>query len=88
MTVVFVQLPYSGHYAVSEPDGNPREVSWDVLVEKTGALGLHFEDHPEMQGYTLPEWSHMTGPEADRFTEAFYGLVQRELKKHRANKPS
>jgi len=32
-----------------------------------------------MQGYYLPEWSHMTGEEADRFTEAFYGLVQREL---------
>lgn len=27
----------------------------------------------------LPEWSHITGEEADRFTEAFYGLVQREL---------
>ena len=31
--VVFAVLPYDGHYAVSEPDGNPRELSWDVLIE-------------------------------------------------------
>jgi hypothetical protein len=77
--VIFVQMPYEGHYATSEIDIAPRELTWDVLLEQTGALGLHFKDHEEMQGYYLPEWSHMTGPEADRFTEAFYGLVQREL---------
>ena len=37
-----------------------------------------------MQGYYLPEWSHMTGEEADRFTEAFYDLVQRELAARKA----
>jgi hypothetical protein len=78
-TVVFVQMPYEGHYASSEPDGHPRELSWDPLLERTGALGLHFHDHEEMQGYWLPEWSHMTGSEADRFTEVFYNLVMREL---------
>lgn len=77
--VIFVQMPYEGHYATAEPDIAPRELTWDKLIEQTGALGLHFKDHEEMQGYWLPEWSHMTGKEADRFTEAFYGLVQREL---------
>jgi hypothetical protein len=82
--VIFVQMPYEGHYAVSEIDIAPRELTWDVLLEQTGALGLHFQDHEEMQGYYLPEWSHMTGEEADRFTEAFYGLVQRELAARKA----
>ena len=50
-----------------------------MLLERTGAIGLHFQDHEEMQGYTLPEWSHMTGAEADRFTVTFYELVQRKL---------
>jgi hypothetical protein len=76
---IFVTMPYEGHYAVSEPDRAPRELTWDRLIEETGALGLHFEDHPEMQGYHLPEWSHMTAAEADRFTAVFYELVQREL---------
>jgi hypothetical protein len=77
--VVFVQMPYEGHYTTAEEDIAPRELTWDVLLERSGAPGLHFQDHEEMQGYFLPEWSHMTGSEADRFTEAFYGLVQREL---------
>ena len=76
--VIFVQMPYEGHYAVAETDIAPRDLTWDVLLEQSGALGLHFQDYEEMQGYWLPEWSHMTGDEADRFTEAFYGLVQRE----------
>ena len=77
--VIFMQMPYEGHYATSEIDIAPRHLTWDILIEQTGALGLHFQDHKEMQGYWLPEWSHMTASEADRFTEAFYGLVQREL---------
>jgi hypothetical protein len=81
---VFVVMPYEGHYAVSVPDFAPRELTWDILIEKTGALGLHFEDHEEMQGYYLPEWSHMSAAEADRFTEAFYHLVQRRLAEHQA----
>jgi hypothetical protein len=72
-------MPSEGHYTVSEPDLAPRALAWDQLIEQTGALGLHFQDHPEMQGYWLPEWSHMSASEADRFTKAFYGLVQREL---------
>ena len=56
-----------------------QQLTWDKLIEETGALGLHFKDHEEMQGYWLPGWSHMTSDEADRFTEALYGLVQREL---------
>lgn len=84
VTVVFVQLPYAGHYAVSEPDIAPRALTWDALIEGSGALGLHFQDHPEMQGYTLPEWSHMSASEADRFTPVFYQLLQRQLAAHAA----
>lgn len=82
--VIFVQMPYEGHYTTAEPDIAPRDLTWGLLLEKTGALGLHFQDHEEMQGYWMPEWSHMSGAEADRFTEAFYNLLQRELSAHKA----
>lgn len=78
--VIFVQMPYDGHYAKSEVDVAPRDQTWDILIKKSGAIGIHFQDYPEMQGYELPEWSHMTGEEADRFTQAFYGVVQRLIK--------
>jgi hypothetical protein len=76
--VIFVRMPSEGIYAEVEPMGYPRAENWDVLIERTGALGLHWEDHEEMQGYWLPEWSHMSGSEGDRFTKAFYNLIQRE----------
>jgi hypothetical protein len=76
--IIFVRNPSEGHYAISEPMYNPRAETWDVLIERTGALGIHWEDHEELQGYWLPEWSHMTGSEADRYTEALYNLIQRE----------
>jgi len=76
--VVFVRSPSEGHYAISEPMYNPRAETWDVIIERTGALGIHWQDHEELQGYWLPEWSHMSGSEADRYTKALYHLVESE----------
>lgn len=76
--VIFVRNPSEGHYAMSDPMYNPRAETWDVLIERTGALGIHWQDHEELQGYWLPEWSHMTGSEADRYTKALYHVIQRE----------
>ena len=61
---------------------NPRAETWDVLIEKTGAVGIHWLDHEELQGFYLPEWSHMTGSEADRYTKALYHVIQRALTAH------
>jgi len=86
--VIFIRNPSEGHYAISEPMYFPRTETWDVLLERTGALGLHWQDHEEMQGYQLPEWSHMSGSEADRYTRALYRLLQRELARRKsATKP-
>ena len=76
--VIFVSHPYEGIYETYATTYVPREETWDVLIERTGALGLHWKDHEEMQGYWLPEWSHMTGAGADEYTEALYHLIQRE----------
>ena len=80
--VVFVRNPAEGHYAIREPMYNPRTETWDVLIEKSGALGIHWMDHEELQGYWLPEWSHLSGSEADRYTKALYHVIQRERAKH------
>ena len=79
--VIFMRFPSEGHYAVSEPMYSPRAQFWDVLLQKTGALGIHWQDHPELQGYWLPEWSHLAGAEADRYTAALYDVMQQERQK-------
>ncbi|CAN5780044.1 hypothetical protein BH20VER1_BH20VER1_26290 [soil metagenome] len=77
--VVFVRPPTNGPYLAFENRDFPRATTWDPLLQKTGVAGIHFEDHPELQGYDLPEWSHLSAAEADRFTEALAGILQRDF---------
>jgi hypothetical protein len=70
--VVFVREPSAGPYLESENRDFPRATSWDVLIEKAGVPGIHFEDHADMQGLTLPEWSHLDLPDSERYTEALF----------------
>ena len=32
-----------------------------------------------MQGFYLPEWSHMTLSESERFTPVLYNIIQRDF---------
>jgi hypothetical protein len=77
--VLFVRPPSTGEYLAYENRQFPRTRTWDALLAVTGAPGIHFEDYPQLQGYYLPEWSHMTRAEAERFTAALYGIISREF---------
>lgn len=77
--VLFLRSPSEGEYLAYERRLFPRAGTWDVLLAASGAPGIHFEDYPELQGYYLPEWSHMTRAEAERYTVALYGVIQRDF---------
>ncbi len=77
--VLFVRMPSDGEFLAYENQMYPRARSWDRLLAATGAPGIHFEDYPQLQGYYLPEWSHMTLAEGERFTAALYEIVNREF---------
>jgi len=81
--VIFVRTPSTSGYLVAEDKMFPRAKTWDVLLAKTGAPGVHFQDHPELQGLWLPEWSHLAERDAVRFTEALYAIIERDVE-HRA----
>jgi hypothetical protein len=70
--VVFVRAPSDGEVLAGEQRRYPRATTWDVLLARTGAPGIHFEDHADMQGLRLPEWSHLAGADADRYTAALH----------------
>jgi hypothetical protein len=77
--VLFLRSPSDGEYLAYETRQFPRATTWDVLLKASRAPGLHFQDYPELQGYYLPEWSHMTRAEAERYTVALYGVIQRDF---------
>ena len=78
LQVVFVRPPAAGEYLAFEQRDFPRATTWDVLLQRTGAPGVHFEDYAELQGLNLPEWSHLSAADAERFTEALCGILERE----------
>jgi hypothetical protein len=79
VAVIFTRLPSEGPYLQYEERFYPRQRAWDGLLSATGAPGIYFSDYPELRGFYLPEWSHMTQAEAQRFTVAFYGILQRDF---------
>jgi hypothetical protein len=79
VAVLLLRSPSDGEYLTYETRLFPRATTWDVLLARSGAAGLHFQDYPELQGYYLPEWSHMTRAEAERYTAALYGVIQRDF---------
>ncbi len=55
----------------------PRALVWDKFVEQVGSPAYHFLDHPFMNQYTLPEWSHLSDVDAHTYT---YDMVNRLIK--------
>ncbi len=79
--VVFIRMPYGGGYTPVEDLGFPRERFWDRLVKETESVGVSWRDYPALQGYELPEWSHLSAREATRFTRALVPIVYAEMQK-------
>lgn len=77
--VLFVRFPSSGPFLELEDTLFPRSRTWDALLTATGAPGIHFEDYPELQGLDLPEWSHLSRSDGERFTEALYRIIERNF---------
>jgi hypothetical protein len=83
--VVFVRMPSNGRYLEYENKLWPRAETWDVLLAATGAPGIYFQDYPELnQDWELPEWSHLSPADAERFTAALYGVIARDFWKDEA----
>jgi hypothetical protein len=77
--VLFVRPPSTGPYLDFDNKLFPRAKTWDVLLARSGAQGIHFEDYPQLQGLELPEWSHLAHADADRFTAALYKIIARDF---------
>jgi len=73
--LVFLQSPSTGFYKELEAKNQPRTEFWDVLLQTTGAKGYHYEDYESLKNFDCPEWSHLSGEDADKFTRAFVNIL-------------
>lgn len=76
--LVFLRSPSTGFYTELEAKNQPRKEYWDVLLQKTGVRGYHYDDYPSLRNFDCPDWSHLSGEDADRFTKAFVSILLKD----------
>jgi hypothetical protein len=74
--VIFQRLPSTGWVREVEHERFPRTAIWDRILRETGAPGVHFEDHPSLQGFSCPEWSHLSGPDSVEYSRRVVKVMQ------------
>jgi hypothetical protein len=77
--VLFGRPPSTGPYLEYDEWYFPRKTSWDVLLARTGAPGIHFQDYPQLQGLEQPEWSHLSHAAAEQYTASLYRIIERDF---------
>ncbi len=77
--VLFVRPPSTGPYLEYDDRSFPRKTTWDVLLTRSGAPGIHFQDYPELQGLEQPEWSHLSRAAAVEYTTRLYRIIERDF---------
>ncbi|MDX2088712.1 MAG: hypothetical protein SFX73_12725 [Kofleriaceae bacterium] len=73
--VIFLRLPVTGTTRVAEDKYFPREKYWDRVVRETGAAGVYYADHAELQGLEVPDESHIALWEAPEFTRRLAAIL-------------
>ena len=77
--VVFIRPPSSGWFREIERQMTPRERVWEPIVATAGAVGVHFEDYPELADVKTPEWSHISSRDKARWTRALVGVLKQRM---------
>ncbi len=76
--VIFVRSPSTGFFEQGEKMITPREQFYDSLLTVTKFPGYHYRDYEELSGFDCPEWSHLSGPDADKFTRSLATFMLRD----------
>lgn len=78
--VVFVRFPHSGGLKELEDKIEPRQQTWDPLLQMTKAPGIYYSDFPDLSGFTCPEWSHLTAGDSVEFSKRLVPHLRDALK--------
>ena len=76
--LILLRCPSTGYYKRKEANFYKKEVFWDSLLIETGAKGYHFNDYEELNKLDCPEWSHLSGEDADFFTDEITKIMLKD----------
>ena len=75
--VVVIRMPTNGPVYAIEQETFPRKLYWDTMAAALDVPTLHFEDAPELTGWDLPDYSHLTHENRDDFTRLLFARLQK-----------
>ncbi|MEO7175317.1 MAG: hypothetical protein ABIV51_05670 [Saprospiraceae bacterium] len=76
--VIFVRTPSSGRMFIGESMGFPKTKYWDRLLAETGCKGIYFLEHESLSHFICAENSHLSQPDAIKFTKALIPILETE----------
>lgn len=76
--VIFVHLPISGSWQDFEETNYPRATCYDRLIEKTGCLGIHYEDYPQLRDMKCVDEVHLSKADGILFTQRLIEILRGE----------
>ena len=76
--LVLLRCPSTEFYRKKEENFYCRDEFWDELVKQSGAKGYHFEDYAQLKDLDCPEWSHLSGEDADYFTAEVAKIMMKD----------
>jgi hypothetical protein len=77
--IVFLRLPVNSPLIDREEQLAPRVATWDRLVRENAVPAIHFREHAELNGFTCPEWSHLSASDSVEFTRRLVPHLQAAL---------
>ena len=85
--VVFIRPPSSDWFREFERQATPRERVWEPIIGAADAVGVHFEDYPELSDVKTPEWSHISSRDKERWTRSLVGILKQRMAERGINRP-
>ncbi|MGV6831150.1 MAG: hypothetical protein ACWA5P_06270 [bacterium] len=77
--IILVRCPSSGIFKQGEAQFLPRERFYDSLVNVVKAPSYHYNDYEQLRNIQCcPEWSHLSGENADIFTRELVKILQED----------
>lgn len=67
--VVFVRMPVTGPLVAMEEKLVPLVAGWGRLVQENGVPAINFADHPDLNAFDCPEWSHLSDADSVEFSK-------------------
>ncbi len=60
---------------------------WEPVIAAADAVGVHFEDYPELSDVRTPEWSHISAQDKARWTRDLVRILRARMAERGVHRP-